>query len=144
MAIKEHKEEMIALREAGKTYREIAELFGISLQYVYKIISESCDRADSVRERVRKSDVDIEKIAYDGIYNLFVSDYKMTVTRFARIALGTKNPNHAQRERIRWLIYNYSDAKVSVQHIRNICQYIGEPFESVFKVRKKKYKEDRA
>lgn len=134
MAVKDRREEMIALREAGKTYREIGERFGVSLQYAYRVITNPDSRA---RVRVRKGSVDIEKIAYEGIYNLFASDYKMTFTQFARIALGVKNPNHQQRERIRWFVYNYSDAKVSVRNIRNICEYIGEPFERVFKVRKK-------
>lgn len=138
MVIKEHKDEMIALREAGKTYREIGEQFGVSLQYVYRIISEENKRG----VRVRKCDFDIEKIAYEGIYNLFARDYRMTVTKLTRIALGIKRPNNAQRERIRRFIYNYSDAKVSVQNIRNICLYIGEPFERVFRARKKKYTED--
>lgn len=140
MAVKEHREEMIALREAGKTYREIGESFGVSLQYVYKLLSETRSRETSMR--MRKSDVDIEKIAYEGIYNLFVSDYKMTVTRFARIALGVKgHVGETQRERIRRFIYNYNDAKVSVSNIRNICRYIGEPFELVFAVRKKTERE---
>ena len=140
MSAKEHREEMVALREAGKTYKEIGEQFGISLQYVFRILSETSGRVGS--EKVRKGNVDIEKIAFEGIYNLFVSDRRMTFTKFARIALGIKNPGHAQRELIRRFVFNYSDAKVSVQSIRNICRYIGEPFERVFKVRKKE-KEDR-
>lgn len=139
MAIKEHREKMIALREAGATYREIGELFGISLQYVQRIISEP---DGTERTRVRKNSVDIEKIAYEGIYNLFVSDCKMTFTQFARIALGAKQVDHTQRERIRWFILGYSDVKLTVQSIKNICEYIGEPFERVFKERKKKYKEE--
>ena len=65
MGAKEHREEMIALREAGKTYREIGELFGVSLQSVYKTISRTVNGVELVR--VRKGCVDIEKIAYEGI-----------------------------------------------------------------------------
>ena len=139
MAIKEHREKMIALREAGATYREIAELFGISLQYAQKIISEP---DGNERPRARKNSVDIEKIAYEGIYNLFVSDCKMTFTQFSRIAFGVKHADPTQRERIRWFVLGYSDAKVSVRVIKNICEYIGEPFERVFKLRKKKHTEE--
>ena len=139
MGIKDHRDEMVALREAGKTYREIGELFGVSLQYVFRIISESDKGKDSVRVIVRKGSLDIEKIAYEGIYNLFVSDCKMTVTKFARIALGIQMVNPSQRELIRRFIFNYSDARLSVRNISNICRYIGEPFERVFEVRKKKY-----
>lgn len=128
---KKHTEEMIALREAGKTYREIAELFGISKQYVYILISKSCNRVDPAR----KCDVDIENIVYEGIYDFFANDHKMTITKFARIAFGHKHICKAQRERVRRFIYNYGEARLSVQNIKNICEYIGEPFEHVFKLK---------
>lgn len=123
---------MIALRKAGKTYREIAELFGISKQYVYDIVSSSCDRGDPAR----RFDVDVENIVYEGIYALFANDYKMTISKFARIVFNNKRAYHSQIEQIRRFIYNYGDVKLTVQDIRNICEYIGEPFERVFKVRR--------
>lgn len=137
MGVKERRAEMIALREAGMTYREIGERFGTSLQNVYRIIHcEAVRRGKSVR--IRKANVDIEKIAYEGIYNVFVSDYKMTVTSFTRIALGRKWVDSAEVERIRRFIHNCNDVRVSVRHIQNICDYIGEPFESGFRLRKRK------
>lgn len=142
MHTKEQQGKMIALREAGATYREIGELFGISLQYAYKIISGSGGCEGTVRTRVRKGSLDIQKIAYEGIYNLFVSDDKMTVTQFSRIAFGVEKADPTQMERIRRFIYNYSDVKFTVQQIKNICEYIGEPFERVFKVRKFKERND--
>lgn len=132
MTLKERKEDMIALRTAGKTYQEIAELFGTSKQYVYIIMASSCNYEDPAR----KLDVDIEKIVYEGIYDLFANDYKMTIAKFARIVFGSKPATGAQKEKVRRLIYNYGDVKLSVRNIRNICEYIGKPFESVFKVRK--------
>lgn len=132
MTLKERKEDMIALRRAGKTYEEIARLFGTSKQYVYIVISDACDRKDPARYL----NVDIEKIVYEGIYDLFANDYKMTIAKFARIAFGSKKVTGAQKEKVRRLIYNYGEPRLSIQHLRNISEYIGKPFESVFKVRK--------
>ena len=129
--IKEYKEDMIALRATGMPYREIAKQFGTSAQYVYNIIAESCNRQDPARQ----CDVDIEKIVYEGIYDLFAKDYKMTSAKLARIAFGCKISVHKQKEKIRRLIYNNEEVNLSIRNIRNICEYIGEPFERVFKVR---------
>lgn len=134
----ERIEEMIALRESGKTYREIGEKFGVSLQSVQQVISRSgCGQL-----RTRKASVDIEKIVYEGIYNLFMSDYGMTFTKFARIALGRRGVSHAEMERIRRLCQDYSDVRLSVQNIVNICEYIGKPFECVFKIRERREESD--
>lgn len=131
-------EEMIALREQGKTYREIGEKFGVSLQSVQQMMSRHGYRP----LRTRKASVDIEKIVYEGIYNLFMSDYKMTFTKFARIAFGSERADQTRIERIRRFCQDYSDVKLSVQNIVNICEYIGEPFECVFKIRERRMESD--
>jgi hypothetical protein len=131
-SVKDHKDEMIALRKAGKTYIEIGKMFGVSKQRGYTIISESC----SLGDKARRYDVDIENIVYEGIYALFANDYKMTISKFARIVFDTKRVCSSQKELIRRFVHNYGDVKLTVQNIRNICEYIGEPFERVFKVRR--------
>lgn len=132
MVARDHKEEMIALRKAGKKYREIADTFGVSKQRVYEIIRDTCGYDD----RTRKYTVDIENIAYEGIYELFVNDRKMTITKLTRIIFDLKKPNNSHKERVRRLIFNLGEPKLTIRNIRNICDYTGKPFEYLFKVRK--------
>ena len=132
MNAKNNKEQMIALRKAGKTYEEIAEQYGVSKQWVYQIIRDVCRYDD----RARKHSLDIENIVYEGIYQLFANDYKMTELKFARITFGIKTVKGKHRELIRRLLFNRAEVRLSLRNIRNICEYIGEPFEYVFRVRK--------
>lgn len=127
-----NKEEMIELRKQGKTLREIAEIYGISKQWVYQITRDACS---SNADRCRKDSVVIENIVYRGIYELFVNDYKMTTVKLARIIYGVKNPSNNQKERIRHLIFNLGECKLTLRNIRNICDYANKPFEYVFEVR---------
>lgn len=79
----ENKDAMIELRKQGLTYKAIGEKFGISKQRVEQIIGN---------ERVRKGNVDLDKIKYKGIYQMFVNDERMTWCKFTRIIYSVANP----------------------------------------------------
>lgn len=119
--------EFIELRKQGYTYREIGEIAGISKQRVQQIIGN---------EPTRLYSIEVEKIAYEGIYQLFMQDAKMTYQKFARIAFGYEAITHANNERIRRFARGESDVKLTLSQIKNILDYIGKPFEEVFKSRK--------
>lgn len=134
MSFKDQKEQMIALRKEGKTFEEIAKRYGISKQYVYQIIRDVCRNDD----RARKHTFNCENIVYEGIYQLFANDYKMTEAKLAKIIFDVKYIDNKHREKKRNLIFNHKEVTLSINQIRNICEFIGEPFEYVFKVRETK------
>lgn len=120
------RNEMRKLRENGCTLQEIADKFGISKQRVAVIIKD-----------VRYSNADIEKIAFKGIYELFVNDKTMTFIKFARFAInetGNTSVCRATRERLKRFIFGV-DAHLTLTQINNILKLCGKPFEEVFALR---------
>ena len=121
----DRKQELKELRLQGLTYSEIGKKFGISRQRVHSIIGAT---------RTRKSNTDIEKIIYEGIYQLFVDDKKMTFQKLARIFIGHKIPAN-YNTRIRQAVIGEKNRRFSIYEITNICKYAGKPFEEIFKLR---------
>lgn len=125
MKAKGNEEHMIALRKQGKTYEEIAKQYGVSRQHIHKLIG---------KHRIRKNSVDIEQIAYEGIYRLFADDQTMTFAKLATIMFGRKENNY--RMLATRFSHGSAEVRLTVQNIKNLCDYIGEPFEYVFGARK--------
>lgn len=117
--------EMQDMRKRHFTYHDIAEHFGISRQRVYQILKKS---------RKRNTNANIEEIVYEGIYQLFINDPTMSYTKFSRILTG------GERYPVPKIIgfLKGADTFLQISEIKNICAYIGKPFEEVFKPRKPK------
>lgn len=131
MAVKEQIQEMVDLRKSGKTYQEIADMYGVSKQHIHKIISDVC----RLNDITRKYSFDIENIVYEGVYELFANDKRMTITKLSKIIYGVALPTHNEKEKVRRLILGQGESNFSIRNINNVLDYAGKPFEEVFKVR---------
>lgn len=120
--------EIIEMREAGKTFQEIGERYGVSRQWIQILLSRAA------ATYVTSDAAFINEIVYDGIYRLFANDRTMTFAKFGRILFGYYM-NHAEYERIRRWLTGGKDTCLTIAQIKRLCDYIGEPFESVFTLR---------
>lgn len=123
-------QQMKEMRQQGLTYEKIGAEFGITRQGVHYLIAKG---KNGIRQR--HSDVNINEIIYEGVYQLFSSDKNMTFSRLASITYE-RTPNSADVQRIVNLITGKHSTKVSIVHINNLLNYIGKPYEEVFKLRK--------
>lgn len=117
---------MRELRNEGYTYQAIAEKFGCTKQCVQQLIGQ----------RSRKNSVEIEKIAYDGIYQVFRRDPRMTIRKFTTIVYGWEKPNHTVQEKIRKFIRGDIESRLTLTQINNICQCTGLSYENTFRRRR--------
>ena len=124
--MKENVNEMINLRKHGLTYAQIGEEFGISRQRVHQLIG---------KERARKCDTNIEEIAYEGIYQLFVDDPEMTFTKLTKIMYGTIAAESASCEKVYRFVRKKANSRMTLDCINNLIRYIGKTYEEVFKER---------
>lgn len=121
----------IVLREQGKSYQEIADMYGVSKQNVQEIISIASKRYG---ERIRKSTYDIEKIAYKGIYDLFANDKTMTFSRIARECTGISNNKTVGKFKRLFLGQNVN---ITIRNIQKLVEFSGMTFEQLFAPRKR-------
>jgi len=66
MSEKHQIDEMIALREGGATYKEIADHFGITRQAAHKRLKEYASGTEAEKQRMREFQrcADVEKLVY--------------------------------------------------------------------------------
>lgn len=118
----------IVLREQGKTYQEIGDMYGVSKQSVEEIVKNAEKRFnDGVR--IRKNSVNIEKIVYKGIYDLFYKDRTMTISKLARIVGHDKST-------LKNLIEG-KNARITIKGVKKLTDFSGMTFEELFELRKK-------
>lgn len=117
----------IVLREQGKTYQEIGDIYGVSKQRVEEVIKNAEKRFNG--ERIRKNSTNIEKIVYKGIYDLFYKDCTMTATKLARIVGHDKGT-------VENLIKG-TNARFTIKGIKRLIDFSGMTFEELFEPRKK-------
>ena len=82
------KEKMVELRKQGKTYQEIADIFGCSKSYVGSLLS----KAEEGKFRPLTS----KDCIYVGIRN-WANENKVSKTEFCRIMYGYVHPNNIRR-----------------------------------------------
>lgn len=116
-----------AMRADGKTYKEIAEHFGSSKQYIYQLMH----RAGYTRRYQR----DIDKIRYQGVYELFQNDPRMSFSKFQKLFSNGNN-----NEKLYQCLRNYVTGKcdsctVTINNIKNVTEATGMTFEYLFKER---------
>lgn len=117
----------IVLREQGKTYQEIGEMYGISKQRVEKCIK---DFNDLVGDKPRN----IECIPYKGIYEYLKNNPKISVTSLIKEI--TNYTNITSRERIRNL-FKGTNTQITIKEIKKLIEITGKPFEELFELREK-------
>lgn len=117
----------IVLREQGKTYQEIGDIYGVSKQRVEEAIKNAENRFNG--KRIRKNSANIEKIIYKGIYDLFYKDCTMTISKIARIVGHDKGT-------VENLIKG-ANARFTIKGIKRLIDFSGMTFEELFELRKK-------
>ena len=119
------KQQMIEMRRDGATYQEIGDRFGITRQAVF-------DRIGRVTKR--RDNVDLEKIIYEGIYQMFKNDEYMTYSKLAFIVYGTR-VNRGRQNTVYQFVTGKLGTMLKIRWINNILKYTGKPYEEVFKLR---------
>lgn len=121
----------IVLREQGKTYQEIGEIYGVSKEAVQSAIKNAEKHYGC---RVRKENTNIEKIAYKGIYQIFENDRFMTVSKLCRICFNTTNRNTIAKTQH---LMEGKNVILTVKNIQNLIAYSDMTFEELFEPRNK-------
>lgn len=119
------KQQMIEMRRDGATYQEIGEKFGVSKQYVHELIG---------KVRKRKDTADLEKIIFEGIYQLFKNDECMSYRKLATIIYG-RRVEISHQNTVYQFVTGKRDSMLKIRQIKNILNYTGKSFEEVFKLR---------
>lgn len=127
----ERAKQMLCLRQQGKTYQEIGDLFGVTRQRVYDIINHE----HKYKGRLRKSTYDIEKIKYKGLYELFKKDLTLTTYKLGKIIFGKENISSSYRSKIIPLLEKEKEVNLKIKQIKNLIEYSGMTFEELFQER---------
>lgn len=126
--------EMLKLRIEGHPMSEIAEMYGISRQRVFQLTNKLISKDELFR--ARQEQLDIEKIRYQGIYEMFKKDYRMTYYKFQCIASKSKYRKATLMERWRRFLQGETkDVTIELSWINNLIEYSGMTYEELFKER---------
>lgn len=120
----------IVLREQGKTYQEIGDIYGVSKQCVEQSIKSFEIRCNS---RVRKNNYDIEKIMYRGVYDFFKNDNTMTASKLTRMIYGYSSSDISSRI---MKLFKGESARTTIEEITKLIEVTGKSFEELFELRK--------
>jgi hypothetical protein len=135
--ITERNNEILQLRIEGHTMSEIGKIFGMSKQRVCQIVNSLV--GDETIFRARKEQLDIEKIRFQGIYEMFKKDYRMSYKKFQCIASHTKRKSNALTERWRrYLVGLSNEIEIELSWINNLIEYSGMSYEELFAPREVK------
>lgn len=126
------KELAAEMRRDGMTMREIAEHFGCSPQYIQQILGN--------RVRSRKCTMDMESVAYKGIYEYMLANPKVTVPTIARILHGY-SATKTQVANARRLIHG-KHTTVSKRGLDRLIAKTGMTYEQLFELREGFAEED--
>ena len=120
------KTEILRLREEGKTYREIGEIYGLTRQRIHAIATANdC--------RVRKKNTDIEKIVYKGIYEFMKENPNVSFTKLASVANnGSALNNQRACVFIRKLSGTTDKVTFTISNIKCLMKFTGKSFDELF------------
>lgn len=113
------------MREEGMSYREIADVFGVSRQRIQQVLKKGIAYD-------RKYAADIEKIPYEGIYNYMVENPKVTFPALSMILFGTSNKN--KNEVTRNFVFGMN-CKIGKRCYDRLIEKTGMTYEQLFKLR---------
>lgn len=117
------KEEVIELRNQGKTFREIGEILGVSKQRVYQVCG-----------RLRKGNANIEKIHFKGIYEFMKENPKISYATLGRVFYG-ENITEKELHEFHKKLPNHNDITCTIGGIKRLIEYTGKTFEELFELR---------
>ena len=120
---------VVILREQGKTYQEIADVYGVSRQYVSQLIN----KFEMSFGRVRKGDAKIEKIVFSGIYDFFIEHPELTLSKFCKL-IYERDTCPSERNTIENFVKG-TDTRITIKRINKIIEIIGKPYDEIFKLR---------
>ena len=120
------KQQIIDLRNEGKTYAEIGEIFGVSRQRVHQAIG---------KDRIRKSNLLTEKIKYRGIYDFLESNPQMSVATFIRKSFGGSVCRNDYTRAINFFTGEVNDTHFTINQIKRLIEFTGKSFEELFEER---------
>lgn len=124
----------VILREQGKTLQEIANIYNVSKQAVAEQLNKF---EETFGCKVRKSNVDIEKIIYKGFYDLFVDNPKMTFSRLTRLMYRHPDINTVNNTA---RLLRGENVKVSINAINMLIKNTGKSYETLFELREREEK----
>lgn len=117
------------LRDEGKTFKEIADIAGVSKQ----AINRSLHLYERKLSGIRGKNFNINNIVFKGIYEHFLNDFDESILGFCRKLKGRHDGRYM--DTIRRLITGGNNVRLSIPQIKEICKVVGKPFEEVFEVR---------
>ena len=123
--IKKQKE-IEQLRKEGKTYQEIADYYGVTKQAIHGLVTH-------YERRKNKRDKEIDKIIYSGIYDMFVKDENLSMSKVCDIMGYCKCSVNTKK--IRSFLYGETDS-IRYTAINNILKYLNKTYDEVFALRK--------
>lgn len=118
------KEEIIKLRNQGKTFKEIGKIFGVSKQRVYQV----CGKA-------RKFNSEIEKIRFKGIYEFLKENPKISFGTLARVWYGGSPTRNQVCQFGKKLKAHSDNIQCTVGSIKRLTKYTNKTFEELFEIR---------
>lgn len=113
------------LRSEGKSYAEIAEVFGVSRQRIQQVLKKKVVYN-------RKYAAEIERIPYEGLYRFMVENPKVTYPALANILFGKSD--RQKNETARNFAHGMS-SKIPKRGYDNLIARSGMSYEQLFKLR---------
>jgi len=115
--------QIIAMRENGMTYREIADHFGI---YISSVVNSIRRTERKKASGIRGRRLEVESIANKHIREYFEAHPDESCTSFAWKVMGSQGYGKIQA------FLHGCNSTFTVEQIRTICEIIGKPFEEIF------------
>ena len=122
-------EEMLEMRMKGATYKQIADMCGITKQRVHQKIAKYSPQVKAIR----RGSLYLEEIKYKGIYEYFRENLDVAFSEFVIGVYGCTNHNNT--ERMRCFLRGKHEVRLDIKKVKRICEIVGKPFEEVFKER---------
>lgn len=112
----DQKVEMYRMRLEGKSYQDIADRFGVSRQYVYRLIGQQCKSEPYRNVNVR----------YTGLRK-WMNESNYSVANLARESGCTDNHSY-----VTITSYLQGSPRMDIDSIRKILRFTGMTFEEAF------------
>ena len=112
----DHKLEMYRMSLEGKSYQAIADRFGVSRQYVYRLIGQQC-KSEPYRN---------VNVPYTGLKK-WMNESNYSVAKLARESGCTDNHSY-----VTITSYMQGSPRMDIDSIRKILRFTGLTFEGAF------------
>ena len=110
----------VAMRENGKTYKEIGEAFGVTRQAVY-------DAMKIRNKTARRNKAVYKAIPYNGLRELFEKDESLTISKLAAILFPGQGRYYTAKR-----LCEGANVCLTVTQIKRLLKYSGMTYEHIF------------